>query len=180
MQSQPTPKSLWRADQKNWMMDDLSIEFIKEAIDNHKFQYKYWVCLNYEMSDYDWLNDTKNFDDRVTELKSYLDHLASRQKNHIVSWVGAYLDWEKPHFHLVLCCEKPLKIQKAKDAWLQGRPSNQLFRDYEPDFCETRGLEPEDHCVFYTYRFHRAINTRHLHCPCKKSRCRNGNCPHND
>lgn len=180
MSTHTTTKSAWRANPENWLMDDLSIEFIKDSIDSNPFQYKYWVCLNYEMNDYQWSVDETDLDTRLNEVKSYLDHLSSRQNTHLAVWCGAYLEWEKPHFHLIICSEKPLKIQKAKDAWRHGRPHNQQIKIYEPNFCTERGIPAEHHCVFYLYRFHRAERARRLHCPCKKSSCRNGNCEYND
>ena len=171
-------KAEWRSNPSNWLVADTGIEMIKTVIDEHPLKHKYWVTLNWVMSDYDWLQDNTTYEEHQQQVTSWLDYVASRQKTHLSAWCGGYLHWEKPHVHIHLLSEKPLKIQKAKEAWRHGSPHHQQIRDYEPDFTQKRSLDLEQSSVFYQYRYHRAFQGRQIHCPCKATQCRAGRCPY--
>jgi len=171
------PKSIYRADPSNWLKSDAECELVKMVIDDHAFQNKYWVTLTYQ----EWEGTETAWLEARSHLKSWLDHVCSRQNNHLVCWVGQSQVWEPTHFHLIIAAEKPLKIGKAKAAWLHGSAANQEFRFYDPDFHTKRGLPVDNHAVFYLLRHHHFIPTRQIHCPCKAKACRKrGVCKYND
>ena len=168
-------KRTWRSDPSNQMMDDTSIELIQQVIEDDDFEYKYVVNLSYQINDYDWLHDNDNHDQ---EVKSWCDYVANRQKSHLHTYVVKNQEWEKPHYHMVVCSEKPLSIGKMKSCWKYGTTTRQVIQPYEPEVFKRLNADGDGGYVPYMYRWHRATRTRQTHCPCKHRDCRSGKCPH--
>jgi hypothetical protein len=166
-----------RADQANWIMDETSIELIEEVIGESGFPYKYQIHLNYRMSDYDWLHDTGDHDD---ELERYFYFVANAHKSHLQTWCVKHLDWEKPHYHVVVASEKPLSPKILKDLWKFGSPKYQVIKEYKNQalFQAVFGGAQDGGLLKYMYRHHRTTSIRNTHCPRKANACRKGRCPH--
>lgn len=177
-QRQKNVKAIYRADRKNWLMDETSIELMETIIDEEKdFPYKYQVHLTYQMNDFDWLHDKSNHE---KHLKDYLDEVANKNNSHLKTKCVKNQDWEKPHFHIIIMSEKPLQHNEVLRWWKKGSPKYQSFKQYTSQslFKSVFPNAMDGGLVKYMYRHHKTAYTRETHCPCRSNTCRKGRCPH--